>query len=531
MRYAFLVASLVLLLMAACTQATPMPTATPAAPLDEPTPVLETGPTISFPQQGPVEGERVPKEAELIGELAVFEGCLRVGSRTDGTGYLLVWPPEFTLKAENGNLQILDGTGQLVARVGEEVRMGGGQTRYVEQLGEYVRRQLPPDCPGPYWIVGEGVRLNLKHTSNLFTLDVLSATERSFFLLRKKPVLDEWAEEGAPLTGKLVLFNRCPRVMADDYPTKYLPLWPPDYGARVENGEVEIVNGSGQVVARVGEEVRLGGGKIPGGWASEKYRQLNYELPAECSGPYWIVGNVVSPAEGTSESAPGLVAGSEIRVLEGEYSVNHLATIYGRMREFVYQVPGISWTSLNEGKNRIEIGMYPRRGARGELEAALATLDIPRGAIVIDVGCEGSSQWRRGPGEPPDEAFLRDIDYSLDVVSQASYGETVKIKLALSNVRNERVTVILGGGPAHDFVVTTPDGEEVWHWMCAKMINDVLSGEALEPGEKLEFTGEWEQVDNGGEPVPPGHYFVRGVLNMGSSEKIVTPTHELEVLR
>ena len=79
MRYAFLVPSLVLLLMAACTQATPMPTATPAAPLDEPTPVLETGPTISCTQKGPVEGERGPKEAEFIGELAVFEGCLRVG--------------------------------------------------------------------------------------------------------------------------------------------------------------------------------------------------------------------------------------------------------------------------------------------------------------------------------------------------------------------------------------------------------------------------------------------------------------------
>ena len=94
--------------------------------------------------------------AGFFGELVLDEGCLRMGS---ATGNLLVWPPDFTLSTENDQIQVRNGAGQVVARVGEKVRMGGGQTRYVEQLGEYVRRQLPPGCPGPYWIVGEGVRL------------------------------------------------------------------------------------------------------------------------------------------------------------------------------------------------------------------------------------------------------------------------------------------------------------------------------------------------------------------------------------
>ena len=98
-------------------------------------------------------------EAELIGELAVSEGCLRMGS---ADGYLLVWPPGFRLSTENDQIQVLNGAGQVVARVGEEVYMGGGEKRYLEQLDEYVRRQLPPDCPGPYWIVGEGVRLKAR---------------------------------------------------------------------------------------------------------------------------------------------------------------------------------------------------------------------------------------------------------------------------------------------------------------------------------------------------------------------------------
>jgi hypothetical protein len=248
-----------------------------------------SAPGVAFPRQEPVEGVRVVMEAELIGELVLVNGCLRVKSIYDDRSVLPVWPPEFTLRAENDALQVLDGAGQVVARVGQEVYMGGGGGS-ATSLAECVRQQLPADCTGPYWIVGEGVRPNLRHDSDLFTMDVISTTERSFLLLHKKPVLDEWAEGDALLIGKLVLYDyqRCPRVTSDSGLTDYLLLWPPDYGARVENGEVEIVDGAGQVIARIGEEVRLGGGPIPVDWASEKYRQLRYELPGDCHGPYWI---------------------------------------------------------------------------------------------------------------------------------------------------------------------------------------------------------------------------------------------------
>ena len=53
----------------------------------------------------------------------------------------------------------------------------------------------------------------------------------------------------------------------------------------------------------------------------------------------------------------------------------------------------------------------------------------------------------------------------------------------------------------------------------------------LEPGEELEFVGEWEQVDNRGEPVPPGTYLVRAVLNLESPEKLVTEVQKVEVVQ
>ena len=72
-------------------------------------------------------------------------------------------------------------------------------------------------------------------------------------------------------------------------------------------------------------------------------------------------------------------------------------------------------------------------------------------------------------------------------------------------------------------------------WMAkleAKLWNPVT----LEPGEELEFVGEWEQVDNRGEPVPPGVYLVRGGLNLGPPNAgppgvVITTAEKVEVLK
>jgi hypothetical protein len=247
-------------------------------------------PGVAFPRQEPVEGVREAMEAELIGELMLVDGCLQIQSVYGDGRYLPIWPPDFTLNGRDEEIEVLDGTGQVMARVGEEVYMGGGEGS-AGALPDCVHQQLPPGCTGPYWIVGTGVRPNLRHDSDLFTLELSSTPERPILLLHKKPVLDEWVAGDALLSGKLVLFepDRCPRVVSESGMTNYLPLWPPEYEARVEGGELEIVDGAGKVVGRAGQDVVLGGGAIPGGWESERYRRLHHELPGDCFGPYWIV--------------------------------------------------------------------------------------------------------------------------------------------------------------------------------------------------------------------------------------------------
>jgi len=221
----------------------------------------------------------------------LVDGCLRIDSIHGTESLLPIWPPEFGLAAEGDEIQVLDGEGQVVARAGEEVYMGGGGGS-AAGLAECVLEQLPAACSGPYWIVGDGVRPNLRRDSDLFTLEEIETPARSFFLLHKEPVLDGWIEGESQASGKLVLwdYDRCPRIFNENGLGNYLPLWPPDYAATVDDGVITIVDGSGQVVARVGEEVVLGGGPIPHSWDSEEYRQLFHELPGDCSPPYWIVG-------------------------------------------------------------------------------------------------------------------------------------------------------------------------------------------------------------------------------------------------
>jgi hypothetical protein len=230
---------------------------------------------------------RVTMAAELIGKLTLVDGCLRVDSIYGQASYLTVWPPEYALRAVDAEIQVVDGSGQVVARTNQEVYMSGGEGS-AAAMPDCVREQLPAGCGGPYWIVGDTVRPNLQYDSELFSLDVISTTGRSILLIRKKPVLDGWAQEDAPLSGKLVLYDyeRCLRVEAAS--GSYLPLWPPNYGIRAEQGVVEVVDGSSRVIARVGDEVHIKGGQIPVSWDSDRYRQLHHTLPGDCNGPYWV---------------------------------------------------------------------------------------------------------------------------------------------------------------------------------------------------------------------------------------------------
>ncbi|MCI0440085.1 MAG: BsuPI-related putative proteinase inhibitor [Chloroflexi bacterium] len=214
--------------------------------------------------------------------------------------------------------------------------------------------------------------------------------------------------------------------------------------------------------------------------------------------------------------------GTEIRIIQADYSLRQISDWY-RSFHGVYQVPGISWTDIDEPKGRIRIGFAPKRDTRAKLEAVIDSLGIPRDAVIIESGC-GSLGEARGPFAPaptpiptPTYERARFLQSSLDVPTQVAYGETVPMKLTVKNVGSETITLGLGdeGRASANFIVSKSDGKEIWNWLCGKFFHDSLAIRPLKPGEEIQFTGEWEQVDWDSGSIPPGTYTVRASFDSG----------------
>ena len=112
--------------------------------------VLTPVPNLFMPQ---LQVRTGGMDALLQGKLVAEEGCLRVQT-SDNDSYLVIWQPDYFLNDNKGQIEILDREGQPVARLGEEIRMGGGGASGPE-FDIYLREAIPSRCKGPYWLMGE----------------------------------------------------------------------------------------------------------------------------------------------------------------------------------------------------------------------------------------------------------------------------------------------------------------------------------------------------------------------------------------
>jgi hypothetical protein len=264
-------------------------------PLEEIPFEINPDPSVHFPQLKMRSGSVM--EAELFGELTLEDGYLRV----DGT--LIIWQPDYFVHNNEGTIEILDRNGEVVARVGEEVYMGGGEISSMGFINSLIKEPLPQDCEGPFWLQGEGTRLSLNFSSELFSLEIIPVKDENICFLQKKPLLDEFATAKKEITGKLIVCYdayclKCPRITVGDMVELYLLIWPADCEARTENGVFEIADGSGNIIARDGEEMHLEGFVLYG-INTDVTRQMYDELPRGlgCHQPYFIVNKVLGGEE------------------------------------------------------------------------------------------------------------------------------------------------------------------------------------------------------------------------------------------
>ena len=144
--------------------------------------------------------------------------------------------------------------------------------------------------------------------------------------------------------------------------------------------------------------------------------------------------------------------------------------------------------------------------------------------LVLGMACDSA------PPSLPDG-----IIHSLEIAPQVPYGETVIVKQTIRNIGDEAVRFVLPA-PFINVVVETSDGQHVWHSLYGKAYFSDRLFKTVEPGDEWVFTYEWDQVDNRGEPVPPGTYLVSDYLDTVEipQQKIIrywTEALELEVLR
>jgi len=249
--------------------------------------------SIRFPRQEPKDGPSMVMEAELVGELMLVNDCLRIKSVFNGESYLPVWPPGFSSGDDEGEIVICDNEGHIVGRVGREIFMGGGEVSG-DRLEQYLEPAALDTCEGPYWIVGQGVRLNIPDHPTLVDLSVIEYQEGRLVLPLQNEGLIKWVK-----TTRLSTFGgilsastsaTCPRLRSESGLQDYAVIWPAGYQLQVVQGEIQILNKGGNVVAKEGDKLVLVGEILAPSRHNDLYEKLVDQLPGDCWQPFFVVG-------------------------------------------------------------------------------------------------------------------------------------------------------------------------------------------------------------------------------------------------
>jgi hypothetical protein len=115
---------------------------------------VAASPAPLFPRQKDEPSEMML--ALFSGELTVVDDCLRAID-SDGNSVLPIWPHDFSLYVKGNAVQILDGDGYLVAQVGDQLGIGGGEIPiwFARTRVDSTTQLILDACPGPYWLVGQ----------------------------------------------------------------------------------------------------------------------------------------------------------------------------------------------------------------------------------------------------------------------------------------------------------------------------------------------------------------------------------------
>ena len=287
------------------------PTATPAGP-----PTVTPAPAVKLLTHAEPLATDEHGNGYIFGTVMVRDGCLRLdASNYNARDYtmLLVWPGGYSLGMDAEGLHVKDAAGELVVRPGDDARFTGSfpgekyrDTFYRRDRGDWPRwmvveweqkktewrqvveqpwqERLGTECSGPFLLIGDdatavGPEEAGSHVVPGPVYFPVNGHERGGSTM------------AALIEGDLVLDEECLRV------NEALIIWPPGFKPHVEGDQVEVRNGGGKTIARVGDRLGVGGGYYPG---VPPFR----DNPV-CLGPFYLAGSVnVLPPDPASSPTP-----------------------------------------------------------------------------------------------------------------------------------------------------------------------------------------------------------------------------------
>ena len=106
-------------------------------------------PVLFLHHQEPPRTDLTSGPEQLDGYLHVLDSCLYIQN-----GKIPVWPSSFSIREQDGQVEVLDQHGVVVAREDHDAILNGRLVRATDPIGLELNRAMPLWCPpGDFWIV------------------------------------------------------------------------------------------------------------------------------------------------------------------------------------------------------------------------------------------------------------------------------------------------------------------------------------------------------------------------------------------
>ena len=204
-----------------------------------------------------------------MGELVLDGRCLRIQGNAELSdrenfvpSFLPIWPEGFSWTRTETSVAVVDRSGRRVAQTGDYVRLSGDGVHSERHRGRQIAEFIPNDCEGPLYLVGDDITVIEADEPEIMQI---ADSDVHFRRQKTKEVgftpLADTADGYWPISEPLALEDDCVLLVYPDG-EKYVPIWPPGFTAHLENGVLEVRNGGGRKIVRVGERLRIRGSVV-----------------------------------------------------------------------------------------------------------------------------------------------------------------------------------------------------------------------------------------------------------------------------